>query len=49
MTKLGKWGRWATLMASGAVLLQIPSCVDVVQTGLLAFIGGVAYYLARNV
>ncbi|MCL2330512.1 MAG: hypothetical protein FWC56_04330 [Phycisphaerae bacterium] len=49
MTKLGKWGRWAALIAGGTILLQVPSCIDIVQTGLLAFIGGVAYYLARNV
>ncbi len=41
--------RWALLIGSGAFLLQAPSCIDFVQTGILAFIGGTTWFLARNI
>ncbi len=41
--------RWVLLLAAGGVLLQAPTCVDIVQTGLLAFLAGTTYFLASNV
>ena len=47
--KMGYYVRWVLLMAGGAILLQAPTCWDIAQTGLLAFIGGTTYFLARNI
>jgi hypothetical protein len=47
--KLGSFWRWALLIASGGLVLQTASCVDYVQTGILAFLAGTTFYLARNV
>lgn len=42
--------RWALLIGSGAVVFQnTVGCLDIVQTGLLAFISGVTFFLARNI
>lgn len=49
MRRMGYYLRWVALMASGGVVFQAASCWDIAQTGLLAFIGGTAYFLARNV
>ncbi len=39
------------LIATGAVLLQVPACnttLQVISTGLLGVIAGIAYYIARQ-
>lgn len=42
--------RWAMLIASGAMVFQTTgTCFDLVQTGLLAFLAGTTFFLARNV
>ena len=41
--------RWILVLAAGGVMLQAPTCIDVVQTGILAFLAGTTYFLARNV
>jgi len=44
--------RWLTLAASGCILLQAPGCdttLQFIQTGLLAAITGLTFFLARNV
>lgn len=45
------WGRWASLLAVGAVLLQTPSCVETatVVTSIAQVItaGGVMYIVTR--
>ena len=44
--------RWLALATSGAVVFQAASCdlvLQTVQTGLLATVTGILYYLARNV
>ena len=45
------WGRWATLLAAGAVLLQTPGCVETaaVVTSIAQVItaGGVMYIVGR--
>jgi hypothetical protein len=48
--KTGYLVRWAMLISSGAVVFQTTwSCWDITQTGLLGFIAGATYWLARNV
>jgi len=44
--------RWLLLAASGAVLLQTSGCdlfLQTLQTGLLAALTGITFYLAQNV
>jgi hypothetical protein len=48
--KMGYYMRWAMLIGSGALIFQnTVGCLEVIQTGILAFIGGTTYFLARNV
>ncbi|HOA72355.1 MAG TPA: hypothetical protein PL151_16100 [Phycisphaerae bacterium] len=48
--KMGYYMRWAMLMGSGAMVFQgAGSCWDPIQTGLLAFLAGTTFFLARNV
>lgn len=50
--KLSYYARWAMLVASGAVVFQTTGCspvLEFLQTGFLAFIAGVTFFLARNV
>jgi hypothetical protein len=49
MYKLWYYLRWTALLGAGGILLQAPSCTDIISTGLLAFIAGTTYFLARNV
>ncbi len=45
-------GRWLAMLSSGAVVLQTTGCdltLQFLQTGLLGAIGGMLYYLSRNV
>jgi hypothetical protein len=44
--------RWLALLSSGAVVLQTSGCdltLQFIQTGLLTAIGGMLYFLSRNV
>lgn len=44
--------RWLTLLGSGSVVFQVGGCdliLQGLQTGLLAAITGILYFLARNV
>jgi len=51
-TKWNRMARWVMLIGTGGVLLQATGC-DVVlqslQTGFLAALTGMTYYLARNI
>ena len=50
MRNMGYYMRWAMLIASGAMVFQATgTCLEVAQTGILAFIAGTTYFLARNV
>lgn len=50
LQRAGYFMRWAVLMASGAIVFQTAgTCFDLAQTGLLAFIAGTTFFLARNV
>ena len=52
MSKLNYYTRWFMLLASGAVVLQTTGCspgFEGISTGLLAFIAGTTFFLARNV
>lgn len=49
MRNTGYYMRWAMLLASGAMVFQTATGCDIVQTGLLAFIAGTTFFLARNV
>ncbi len=49
MRNMGYYMRWAMLLASGAVVFQEAIGCDIIQTGLLAFIAGTTFFLARNV
>jgi hypothetical protein len=46
-------GRWLALVSSGAVVFQTATGCDLalqfIQTGLLGAIGGMLYFLSRNV
>jgi len=47
---IGYYFRWGLLLTSGAVVFQTTGgCLEVIQTGLLAFLAGTTYFLARNV
>jgi hypothetical protein len=43
--------RWMMLAASGTIIFQTTGCsfLEVIQTGLLAALTGITYYLASNV
>ena len=43
--------RWLMMAASGTIIFQATGCdvLQVIQTGLLAAITGITYYLASNV
>ena len=44
--------RWVMLIATGSMMLQIPSCeltLQAISTALLGGIAGGMYYLAKNV
>ncbi len=49
---MSRWLRWATLFTSGAVVFQAAGCdlaLQAAQTGLLAALTGITFFLARNV
>ncbi len=48
MSKLWRCVRWTMLLGAGGILLQVPSCIEIIDTAILAFIGGVTYYIARQ-
>lgn len=41
--------RWLALLTSGTILLQAPTCIDYVQTGLLGVLTATTALLVRNV
>jgi hypothetical protein len=43
--------RWMMFIASGSLLLQTTGCqfLEIMQTGFLAGLTGITYYLAANV
>ncbi len=51
MTRKTRIYRWIMFIASGSVLLQTTGCnfLEIMQTGFLASLTGITYYLAANV
>ena len=51
MTRKTRVYRWIMFIASGSVLLQTTGCnfLEILQTGFLAGLTGITFYLAGNV